>query len=279
MSYRLLPGKIYRMPTHFGPALGPRQGPGGRRYENKGTPKGIGWSVSFLANRAQLEQLIPDGMGLKLGEEPIVTVSADYGTDIEWLAGRGYNTLGVTFPVVFDGQRDHVKGNFMIVLWENMCDPIVTGRDELGFSKIWCEIPDPITYQGETHCTASWLGYRFMDMRVRNLKPLSPEEISAMSKEPAQGLIHYKYIPRTGEWGETDVSCITTTPPGGDNGVVLEMCKGEGTVQFHEARWEDMPTQCHIANALHELEIKEYRGAMMVRGTGGKDLSDQRILR
>jgi hypothetical protein len=56
------------------------------------------------------------------------------------------------------------------------------------------------------------------------------------------------------------------------------MWRGEGTVQFHEASWEDMPTMFHIANALHNLEVKEYLGAMMVKTVGGKDLSDQRIL-
>ena len=40
-----------------------------------------------------------------------------------------------------------------------------------------------------------------------------------------------------------------------------------------------MPTMFHIANALHNLEVKEYLGAMMVKTVGGKDLSDQRILR
>ena len=53
----------------------------------------------------------------------------------------------------------------------------------------------------------------------------------------------------------------------------------EGTVQFHRAIWEDLPTMFHIVNAFHELEIQEYRGASMTKTVGGKDLSDQRILR
>ena len=55
--------------------------------------------------------------------------------EIEWLAGRGYNTLGVSFPAVFEGEVDRATGSLLTVLWENLTDPILTGREELGFSK------------------------------------------------------------------------------------------------------------------------------------------------
>jgi hypothetical protein len=73
---------------------------------------------------------------------------------------------------------------------------------------------------------------------------------------------------------------VTLTPAAGkDNSVVNEMWLGNGTVQFHEATWEDMPTQFHIVNALRDLEIKEYGEAWIIKGAGGRDLSDMRILR
>jgi hypothetical protein len=40
-----------------------------------------------------------------------------------------------------------------------------------------------------------------------------------------------------------------------------------------------MPTQYNIVNAFCALPIKEYRGASVTKAVGGKDLSDQRILR
>ena len=49
-------------------------------------------------------------------------------------------------------------------------------------------------------------------------------------------------------------------------------------VDWHRAKWEDMPTQYNIVNCLAELEILEYRGATITQTIGGKDLSDQRIL-
>jgi hypothetical protein len=278
MPYKFKPDRMYRMPTHFGPTTGPRQGEGGRKFANVDSPKVTRRSVSFLTNRDQLEELLPEG--LELGAEPIVTVSYSIITEIEWLAGRGYNTLGVSFPAVFDGEEDSVSGSFLSVLWENLTDPIITGREELGFSKIYCELPEPRVHRGTTHCIASWMGFRFMDLKIWGLRRLSAEEIAgSIGARGSDGTIHYKYFPRTGEWGTPEASHFTLTPSGGSNAVVKEMWKGEGSVRFHEATWEDLPTLYYIVNALHGLEIKEYLGATVVKTVGGKDLSDQRILR
>ena len=101
MSYIFLPGKMFRMPTHFGPSLGPRQGPDGRTFDCRNAPTNRQHCVSFLTNSEQLEAMIPEGF--ELVGEPVVTVEATYITEIQWLAGRGYNVLGVTFPAVFQG--------------------------------------------------------------------------------------------------------------------------------------------------------------------------------
>jgi hypothetical protein len=238
--------------------------------------------VSFLTNSEQLEAFLPPGFSLN--GEPVVSVSGGYMKEIEWLAGRGYNTLGVSFPVVFNGEVDQATGSLLTVLWENLTDPILTGREELGFSKIYCKLPDPITFNGETHCTASWLGFKFMDMHVRATEQVSIQPASAPSQQPSgeqplTGALHYKYMPRTGEWGTADIAYAVLTPASSPNRVVQEHWRGEGTVEFHKARWEDLPTQYNIVNAFHELEVKEWRGASIVKSVGGKDLSDQRILR
>ena len=278
MPYQFQPGRMYRMPTHFGPRTGPRQGVDGQKFENKDTPKSTSIAVSFLTNRHQLEALLPERF--ELAGEPVVTVEASYLTEIEWLAGRGYNILGVSFPATFRGERDHVTGSFLTVLWENLTDPIITGREELGFAKIYCEIPEPVVLRGEMHVTANWLGFKFLDMKVHSLRQQSAGEIGRLA--PAQtgdGILHYKYMPRTGEWGTADVAYATLTPAATPHKVVKERWVGEGSVQFHQARWEDMPTQYNIVNTFTELEIKEYRGASLTKTVGSKDLSDQRILR
>ena len=125
---------MYMMPVHFGPMTGPRHDKDGGRFANKETPKSMGYSVSFLSNREQLEALVPEGF--EVVGEPVVTVFTSQMKEIEWLAGRGYNVLGVTFKVAYAGKKEKAEGPLLTVLWENLTDPILTGREQIGFSKI-----------------------------------------------------------------------------------------------------------------------------------------------
>jgi len=74
--YSFIPGKIYRPPTHFGPATGPRQGPDGRKFdeENKEWPKQTDWIVNFLSNADQLQALCPEGFSV-VGEPVSASLS------------------------------------------------------------------------------------------------------------------------------------------------------------------------------------------------------------
>lgn len=277
MSYHFEPSEPYRMPTHFGPATGPRRGPDGRRFACQDTPKTTAISISFLSRAEQLSALLPPGFSL--GAEPVVTVTASYMKEIEWLAGRGYNMLGVYIPAVFHGKTGPVAGSFLTVLWENLTEPIITGRDELGFSKIFADLPDPVIRDGRTHCSARWDGFTFLELSVGQLEPLGAGQPAAnASLAKSAGTLHYKYIPRTGEPGRADAQYAVLTPLAVPNRVVKAIWRGEGKLNFRRARWEDMPTQYMIVNALESLEIVEYRGATVAHTVGGKDLSDQQIL-
>ncbi len=281
MPYPLRPGTMYMMPTHFGPMTGPRQGPGGKAgMFSPDQRKTMTVSVRFLTDAGQIEPFLPPGFSLD--GEPVVEVFASYMTEIAWLAGRGYNVLGVRVPVVFEGKQDRVTGPFLTVLWENLTDPILTGREQLGFSKVYCELPEPVVFDGETHCTASWLGFRFLDLKVRGLQEVDPPA-AAPAPVPhgdgtLRGVLHYKYMPRTGAWGEVDAAYAVLSPDKGPGAPPQAVYRGEGEVTFHQARWEDLPTQYMIVNALQALEIKEYRGATIEHRVGGGDLIDQRIV-
>ena len=319
MPYKLQPGRMYMMPTHFGPSSGPRQGPDGQGFGCRDTPRSTSYSVSFLTRAEQLDALLP--AGFRLAGEPVVTVTVSYLTEIEWLAGRGYNTLGVSFPAEYAGKRYRARGPFLAVLWENLADPILTGREQLGFSKIYCAIQPPAVLDGETRCAAEWLGFTFMDMCLSDMERVPAAEAEASGREtgeatktedegaavpveevegkageaktPAEeakdgaaeehhavltGTLHYKYIPRTGEWGEADAEYAVLTPSATPNRRVTAQWNGEGRVRFHRAQWRDLPTQYHIVNAFEELEQVAFLGASIVETVGGKDLSDQRIL-
>ena len=272
---------MYMMPIHFGPMCGPRQGPGGKKFAFKTDKRKItSFSVSFLTNASQLQKLLPPRF--ELAGEPVVTVFETFMKEIDWLAGRGYNVLGVTFPVIYNGTKDRATGPFLTVLWENLTDPILTGREQLGFSKIFCDLPEPNVCRGETHCTASWMGFRFLDLKLNNFKEIDPGESNSIFDESEEkllrGTIHYKYMPRTGDWGKADSEYAVLSPEPEKPSPPEKLFTATGEVNFHKARWEDLPTQHMIVNTLHELEIIEYRGARMENRIGSGDLGDQRIL-
>jgi hypothetical protein len=283
-NYVFIPGEWYRMPTHFGPATGPRKGPDRKAFDWTNGPKNTALSVSFLSRRDQMQKLLPPGFAI--AGEPIVTVTMTYMTEIPWLAGRGYNTLGVSFPVVFTGTQDKARGTFLLILWENLTDPIITGREELGFSKLYAELPPARMFADTARMTASWLEFPFMEMELTGLTQTQLPSSPAPAAPPAspappdlRGQMHWKYMPRTGEWGKADASYAVITPAGGSTSRTLEQWRGQGSVKFHRARWEDMPTQYMVVNAFADLEVVEFRGATITKSVGGKDLSDQRIIR
>src|SRR5829696_4846783 len=275
MSYSFRPDRMYRMPTHFGPSLGPRQKPDGTRWDGQDSPRATRVWASFLGDADALAALLPPDF--RLDGRPVVTVEATCLTEIDWLAGRGYNTLGVRIPATYRGAEEEVSGSFLAVLWENRADPIITGREELGFAKVYAEL-SPFALAEDNRrvdCGAAWDGFRFLDLTVREL---SVEPVADPGILPPP-LLHFKYLPRTSERGVADACYATLTPAETPHRRILRRWSGQGTVQFHRATWEQLPTLVNVVNALADLPVREYVAAGMVESIGGKDLGDQRIIR
>lgn len=280
MAYKIEPERFFTMPTNFGSPkllsrlldrLGPRQIPSGGGQHGVTTV-----SASFLTQREQLDELLPEGM--EVAGEPVLTVACTVLDRLDWLGGHGYNLITVGFRAAFHGTRDRAVGTFLPVVWENMCEPILAGRELLGWSKIFAEIPMPeLSEQGAT-ASASWKGFRFLDLEVTNLKPVRPETLPA--PPPSDGTLHFKYVPRTGAPGEADAAYVTLCAPSPDQPMALkELRTGDAKVQFHAAaRWDQLPTMAHIVGALADLEVRELRGGAVSRTEGGGP-GDPRSLR
>jgi acetoacetate decarboxylase len=273
MPYQFEPGRIYRMPTHFGPAPGPRQMPAEANVDATRSPRKTLISSSFLTEAAILERHIPERFSL-VGD-PVVTVEFHYMAGIDWLAGRGYTMIHVWWPVMFKGQRDQVVGRFLAVMWENLADPIITGRAEIGQPKLYAEIPALREVDGCYHCEASWMGFRFLDVRVSERRGISD---GTKSGPQMQGTLMLKYVPRTGAWGEADICQVSFTPARTPDLTVEWRKEAEGSVIFHHAAWRDLPTMYHVVNALADLPVLSSRGGLIMTTRGGKSYRDQQIL-
>lgn len=275
----------YRMPVGFGPALGPRRGPGGTDF-NGTESRATSLAVSYAAEREAVSALLPPGF--EPAEKPAITVRANFGRDYAWLAGRGYNYVEVVFPAIYRGQEDVVEGDFVAVMWESIADPIISGREEIGLPKLFAEVPDHAASPDGTLVTASWDGFRFLTMSLEGLSigpwPSADEEATEWSREGLGGTrshrLHYKHFPRTGELERADVAYATATPPGAYRVKVLERWSGAGNFEFHAGRWEDLPTLAHVVDPLAALELGDPLGATMTRLViEFNDLGEQRVLR
>lgn len=262
------------MPTHFGPALGPRQGIAGRRYECSETPHQQIVRAGFRADAARLAQFLPPRFTLRRGA---IHLTFAYMSGIEWLAGRGYNTFGVSVPARYAGQGAPVDGEFLLVLWENFADAITSGREELGFAKVYCELPPAQQFEHDVTCRASWDGCEFAALRLSGVGHDAARPVD--DTEPSAGLLHYKYIPRTGAPGTADAEYAVLTPAeGGHLRIERQLHARAAHCTFRHSSWEELPTLVNIVNALAGVEFGECIEATMLWTRGAKDLGDQRIL-
>jgi len=256
-------GSYYRMPVFFGPMPGPRQWPAGCEFQFDTIPKRLSYGVRFLTRREQLASFLPDCF--EVWGEPVVTVEVTYLDQLAWLAGGGYNMCDVKFNATFKGRDGPVHGTLVLVRWEDLCDPIISGREELGHNKLYCEIPPIRAMDGRLSNEMSWRHFPFLKVAAWSLKSLpTPPAPNPLNR----GMLSYKYLPKTGEWGEADVEYATLTPPPA-KGRMLEWQEGQGSVEFATVRWEELPTQYHVVNAFAALEQLESRGGYLYKSEGG----------
>lgn len=269
-SFRPAAGR-YRMPTVFGPSAGPRQGRDGAGFDMSHAPRTT-TTVSFLTDADRLARLLP--ARCTLDGEPVVTVEHSVLHELEWLAGRGYSLLGVKFPVRYDGPGESLRGPFLSVLWENRVEPILTGREELGYPKVYCELPPARVLRGERHLAASWEGHTFIEMQVGELQDAAPPAPSG-----ADGILLHRYFPAVEPEQAPSVDEMVMSPLGASPTRCKTYRRGTGCVEFVRSTWEQLPTMFHIVNALHELPVVRMLGGSVSETVGAKDLSDTRVLR
>ena len=278
MPFELKPGVRYRMPVVFGPAPGPRQKADGKPWslEETGTMRAEWMTVKYRTDRAKIESKLPPGFALR--GEPLVAVSLAYFHDLYWLAGRGYGIVIVDFPVTYQGKSERIDGALCAVMWEGQSDAIMTGREELGFPKLFADIP-AIERDGDSaHGEASWLGHRFLTLTVQDMveTPDAAPAVPGFSGPP----LYFKYMPRTGVGGSggTDVAYVTTPLPApgapGDqspikfSGFAFRRWTARGSLSWNRATFEQLPTTFHVINGLADMDIHEVVDAEIVEFTG-----------
>jgi hypothetical protein len=254
--FRIDPAASYVMPAHFGSRLQ--------------SPRASGWYrdvtmmvVSYLTDRDRLARYLPSPF--EVGDEALVTVAYACNRKVDWLAGHGYNLIAVNASAIFNGEKERLEGSYTLVMWENLADPILTGRELQGIPKIYADIPDHSVIGGEWRCSASHFGHKILDMSISGLRAPTAGEIAAAEQAQAgkDNPMGWRYLPGVGGFG-TALSEATTFP---SENVFTEILVGAGTLGWSRLSWEENPTQFHIVNALADLPVLEDRPALVTRGS------------
>ncbi|MBE3046351.1 acetoacetate decarboxylase family protein [Candidatus Bathyarchaeota archaeon] len=203
---------------------------------------------------------------------------------LEWLGGRGYNHFGLWIHGVEYVRKDGstVSGSFLPIMFEDLADPIVTGREELGMPKAFCDI-DVAKRGGSTTVNCSWRGTSFASMVLEGLEeaPDKPNTNGANGHgmppgPPDNGLLVYRYVPAVGKPGIADAEYpVFVSNDGATTQRVVEKTHraATGSVKIQRGDWDSLPTLHHIVSGLAEVPVYEVLEAKTEVGRGVEDLS------
>lgn len=281
---------ILRQPLSFGPHVSPRQNHLGRPFASQHT-KFTTHSVRFQTSATYLRTLFPTP-SFRFSSPGTVAEASFQCTQLsglDWLGGRGYNYFGLWIHGVEYVKEDGsvVSGSFLPILLENLADPIITGREELGMPKAFCDI-DVEEKSDETTVSCSWRGTKFATMTLEGFRESShkngtggDETSQAPSGPPDNGLFVYRYIPAVGQPGVADAEYpvfIDKHLANTERVVEKAQRASAGRVEVQAGDWDSLPTLHHISAGLAEVPIYAVLEGKTEEGSGVEDLSQARRL-
>lgn len=300
---------FWRMPTSFGPLPGPRQDHHGRPHDGTAaTFKSA--SIKFKSSRTVLENLFPTEKLKFAAADTVVTATfaATQLDNLAWLGGRGYTHFGLYIHGVQYTKEngETVTGTYLPVLFENLADPILSGREELGFPKLFADLD--VQHDADSYTlTASWMGSKFasftLDAPTETTASPSPAPATAPPPGPPgpphgppppapdTGLFVHKHIPATSPLPSSsspsspshpargaDASYTAFLPYSADAQTVSRqethaVVSTSARIAFDARDWAALPTLHHVVQRLSEVPVYEVLEAGIKSGTGVSDVS------
>jgi len=257
---RLESQRPWLMPAHFGSPEW--QGAEGVRAGEVLYDDVTRIAITYLTDEEKLKQFLP--RPFELSGPPTVNVTYSMNRGCDWLAGRGYNIVSVSAQATYAGEVDQISGSYALVLWENLTEPILTGREFQGIPKIYGEIEDHHAYKGVWRTTLSNNGKTMLEMQAADLTKMTSEAFETFKGQSQHlDLLGWKYIPN--ETGSGPIVSYATLFPMSSR--YHEAWSAKGTLQWYRRSWEEIPTQAHIVNALHALPIKQVVSCIVAKAS------------
>lgn len=276
---------VHRMPLAFGPFPGPRQTSSGISHRGWQASTHRTSTIVFKTSAKILRSFLPNS-SFRLdvpNDIGYASLCITHLENLSWLAGRGYNHYGLyVHDVVCTSAGETVRGRFLVALWENLADPILSGREELGYAKLYAELNENYREEsGAYELSASWLGTEFSTLEISGL---GADRTGAGSNiiefQAGEGILHYKFIPKTGRPGEADAQYATFTPTAKEGTTVInrQLIGTNASFTFNSKTWEQLPTLFHILRKLEMMKPLEVVRSSVAWGTGLSDLREHRIV-
>jgi hypothetical protein len=240
----------FDMPTAFGPSAIP---------DCSHVPKASIVGVSFLTDSEPLAAMLPPGFAL--GVEPVVSVSFLQYSGVDYLGGRGYQEVVVSFPAIFHASGEELTGGYPPVLWVSDPGALMAGREYMGLPKLMgsfsFEESDEIR-----RFTCRELDETLIDGNVTGLRPLSVEQLAkVMARAQQVQTFGWKHIPGPG--GSVDVAYPLINVMRWE---YERAWTGEGRVLFHNPDAGAAPFSWRAAAAFAALPVREWRRSFVGEG-------------
>jgi hypothetical protein len=275
----------YRQPTVFGPAPGPRQDHYGRSHtvslQHSTTIKR---TIYFKTSATLLRNLFPNTYYSFTKPDTIAIASFTVETlsNMAWLGGGGYDLVGfyIHGVSVQDSKGNVRRGVYCPLMLENLTDPIITGREELGIPKLYSDI----TIEGnEEDCSVKvgWRGSVYAEFSWKHPERSEKGDISYTDDQQSEGLLVHKYMP-SHEVGKSNCENDVLLNNSGMTSSVRSqrVSTPAGTsLKIKDLGVERLPTLHHIASRLAELPVFEILNGSVTEYQGMADFSAVEILR
>ncbi len=278
------PSLRYRQPTVFGPAPGPRQDAHGHAFTSTLKQSTISkTTIKFKTSASVLRNLFPNSNYSFDNHSEIAQASFSIESlrNLAWLGWQGYDLLALYLHDVIytDSHGRQRRGTYVPVMIENLADPIITGREELGVPKLFSDI-DISRTDTSVKVSVSWRGAQWATLEVEGLKaeqPATPAERDSNGSE-SEGLLVHKYIPSTGGDGaqpDADYDVLILNVPNASAVKSISVAEPAGvSVQIHNLGSQKLPTLHTVVDGLARIPVLEIVEASVTELQGVSDLSN-----
>lgn len=253
------PDKIWMMPLIMGPVAPERQNRVGNVYLE------VEWvGLQYQTDPDAVRAVLPECY--RPAEKPIVSVVFCYNDGVDFLGGRGYRWATVSVGARFDGEKDHVEGDYALVMYEDDAIAVIMGRELHGVHKLFADI-SPVKTLGSGHlrCDVSLWGHMLFGIDLAPVKEQNLIARSVAAKElNNRPMLGYKYIPCND--GPPDAAYPNMMP---SELKVEQFWLGKsGEVFYGNPKEEDIGLMVRILDALKTLPVREVTRTFRFRGSG-----------